>query len=274
MGTLGYERAMHEWQSEMDAELRREDGLLAEVGIFWLKDGVNILGSSRDCDIQLPKPAPNLLGAIHMDGGEATLKIDLGVSVAVNGVAVQAPTVLRPEGEYPTSVITYQGLRMVIFRDTGRMGLRLWDSQRSRDLPPRSWFALDEKYRVLATYTPYPAPVRVELPNVAGRVEIGYVQGYVSFKLGGKSHNLDAAELDDGRLYLQFADQTNGATTYPRGRYLKTEPVLEDGQVWIDFNKAYSPPCAFKDKEPCTFAPGGNRLKVAVEAGETYKPHN
>jgi hypothetical protein len=159
---------------------------------------------------------------------------------------------------------------MGIVRQAGRVGLRLWDNMQAGILPPRKWFDIDEKFRVRALYTPYVAPARVELPNVFGEVETGYVQGYLSFKLDGKAHNLDAAELPDGKLYLQFADLTNGVKTFPSGRYLRTEPVLEDGQVYVDFNKAYNPPCAFKELEPCTFAPKGNHLKAAIEAGEQY----
>jgi uncharacterized protein (DUF1684 family) len=117
-------------------------------------------------------------------------------------------------------------------------------------------------------------PVKVELPNVLGEIESGYMQGYLTFKLDGKSHNLDAAELDDGWRYIQFSDLTSGVQTYPAGRYLLTEPVLDDGQVFLDFNKAYNPPCAFTEFATCTFAPSVNHLKVAIEAGERYRaPH-
>lgn len=253
--------------------MRRDDGPLTLVGLYWLKEGVNTLGSSGDCDIQLPKRAPRLLGAIRLDATGATLHLDLGQSAEVNGVPAETATRLRSKDEPPASIITFNDLRLGIVRDKDRLGLRLWDTLRARELPPRSWFAVDENLRLRAMYTPYPTPSKVGLPNTRGEIETGYVQGYVSFKLGGKSYRLDAAELDDGRLYLPFGDLTNGVKTYPSGRYLNSEPVLEDGQVYVDFNRAYNPPCAYMESEPCTFAPSGNHLKVAIEAGELYQGH-
>ncbi len=271
MAIAGYERSIEEWRAQMDADIRSENGLLAQAGLFWLNDGVNTLGSSPDCEIRLPKRVPLLLGAIELKGAAVTLTVDIGQSVDVDEVAVRTSTRLRTDQEPPASSITFKGLRMVVVGQGNRLALRLWDNQQARDLPPRAWFPIDGKYRIQGSYTPYPAPARIELPNAFGRIESGYVQGYVTFRLGGRSHNLDAAERDDGRLHLQFADLTNGGKTYPGGRYLHTEPVLEDGHVFLDFNRAFNPPCAFKDKEPCTLAPGSNHLKVAIEAGELYR---
>jgi hypothetical protein len=39
----------------------------------------------------------------------------------------------------------------------------------------------------------------------------------------------------------------------------------------IDFNFAYSPSCAFDPRWSCPLAPQGNRLSVAVEAGEQLR---
>jgi uncharacterized protein (DUF1684 family) len=64
-------------------------------------------------------------------------------------------------------------------------------------------------------------------------------------------------------------DLTNHHVTYPSGRYHYTD-AHENGKVFIDFNKAYSPPCAFTDYATCTFPPQENRLNIRVEAGEIY----
>ena len=42
----------------------------------------------------------------------------------------------------------------------------------------------------------------------------------------------------------------------------------KDGQVVLDFNKAYSPPCAFTSFATCPLPPRQNRLAVRIEAGE------
>jgi uncharacterized protein (DUF1684 family) len=45
----------------------------------------------------------------------------------------------------------------------------------------------------------------------------------------------------------------------------------KDGQVVLDFNKAYNPPCAFSPFATCPLPPKENHLPVRIEAGEkTY----
>ncbi|MBI3163558.1 MAG: DUF1684 domain-containing protein [Chloroflexi bacterium] len=46
--------------------------------------------------------------------------------------------------------------------------------------------------------------------------------------------------------------------------------VEPDGRIFLDFNKAYNPPCAFTDFATCVFAPEQNHLNFKVAAGETY----
>ncbi len=267
-----YVGALNAWRAQLDADLRRDYGWLTLVGLYSLKEGINTIGSSPDCDIQLPRRTARLLGVIEVQGELSTLRVDIGQRIDVNGVPVRTSVELRSEQEPPASVMTCDDLGMLLVRNGKHLGLRLWDNLRARETPPRAWFEVDAKYRLKATYDAYPVPVKVQLPTSMGGNEDGYVQGYVSFRLGGKSLRLDAAELEDGRLYIPFYDLTNGSKTYPKGRYLYSEPVQEDGQVMLDFNRAYNPPSAFQNREACTFAPPGNQLKVPVEAGELYTP--
>ena len=41
-------------------------------------------------------------------------------------------------------------------------------------------------------------------------------------------------------------------------------------EVVLDFNKSYSPPCAFNDFSTCPIASPRNRLDVRIDAGEKY----
>jgi uncharacterized protein (DUF1684 family) len=68
-------------------------------------------------------------------------------------------------------------------------------------------------------------------------------------------------------------DLTNGRTTYPSSRYQYTDPHQE-GRVFVDFNKAYSPPCAFTEFATCPLPPKQNQMTVRIEAGEKYTPRH
>ncbi|MDB4919664.1 DUF1684 domain-containing protein [Mucilaginibacter sp.] len=70
-------------------------------------------------------------------------------------------------------------------------------------------------------------------------------------------------------LFLPFADETNGASTYAGGRYIDLRAGdLKGNTLVIDFNKAYNPYCAFGGGYSCPKPPDENRLQVAIEAGE------
>jgi hypothetical protein len=70
-------------------------------------------------------------------------------------------------------------------------------------------------------------------------------------------------------LFFVFADATSKTDTYPGGRFLKTDPV-SNGTVVLDFNRAYSPPCAVTPYATCPLAPKENRLSVAITAGQKF----
>lgn len=96
-----------------------------------------------------------------------------------------------------------------------------------------------------------------------------------AFELNGAPCTLDLFWLDGygGGLFLPFRDATSGAASYGAGRYLldtvKGADLGEDeGGLVLDFNFAYNPSCAYDPRWACPLAPPGNRLDLAVDAGE------
>jgi uncharacterized protein (DUF1684 family) len=96
----------------------------------------------------------------------------------------------------------------------------------------------------------------------------------VRFTLDGQEVALKPVyEGDDPRFFFVFADATSGKSTYGAGRFLYADPP-KDGQVVLDFNQAYNPPCAFSPWATCPLPPDGNRLALAIEAGEKAYAHH
>lgn len=265
-----YETGILKWRQEVDNNLRRENGWLALAGLFWLRKGTNLIGSDRESDILLPERTPARLGTFAFDGDNVTLNVEADLPVEVNGVATQLALLDADQEDVP-SFITFDDIRMVVVRRSKGVGIRVWDNAREarRTFPSREWYPVKEEFRLPATYTRYETPKIVKMPDILGAILDEPMQGFVSFKLGGKKHELMVEELPDRRLFIQFMDRTNGNPTYPSGRYHYTD-AHENGKVFIDFNKAYSPPCAFTEFATCTFPPQENHLHVAVEAGEIF----
>ncbi len=68
-------------------------------------------------------------------------------------------------------------------------------------------------------------------------------------------------------LFLPFRDKTCGKTSYGAGRYLDIKIPRSDS-VYLDFNKAYNPYCAYADRWSCPLVPFENHLEVHIFAGE------
>jgi hypothetical protein len=269
-----YVKSVSKWRQEMDTNLRRENGWLALAGLFWLRKGENIIGSDKNCDILLPSRAPKRLGTFEFDGNNVTLNVESDWPVEVNGMVTKTALLDADQEDVP-SFITFNNMRMVVVRRSKGVGIRLWDNTREqrRTFPTRQWYPIREELRVPATYTRYETPRIVKMPDILGAILDERMEGYIQFELNGQAHELVVSELPDHRLNIQFMDASNGDPTYPSGRYHYTD-AHENGKVFIDFNKAYSPPCAFTDYATCTFPPQENHLTVRIEAGEIYIGHH
>jgi uncharacterized protein (DUF1684 family) len=270
MANNEYENSILKWRQEVDNNLRRENGWLALAGLFWLRKGTNLIGSDPESDILLPKRAPARLGTFEFDGNNVTLNVEASLPVEVNGMA-STSALLDADQEDVPSFLTFNDMRMVVVRRSKGVGIRVWDNEReARHLfPSRQWYPVREEFRVPATYTRYETPRVVKMPDILGAILDEPMQGYVTFELNGKKYELMVEELPDRRLFIQFMDLTNNEQSYPSGRYHYTD-AHENGNVFVDFNKAYSPPCAFTEFATCTFPPQENHLDVAIEAGEIF----
>ncbi|HEX5943277.1 MAG TPA: DUF1684 domain-containing protein [Anaerolineales bacterium] len=270
MANLEYENSILKWRQEVETNLRRENGWLALAGLFWLRKGTNVIGSDPESDILLPKRAPARLGTFEFDGNNVTLKVESSLPLEVNGVPTTSALLDADQEDVP-SFLTFHDMRMVVVRRSKGVGIRVWDNTREarRTFPAREWYPVKEEFRVPATFIRYETPKVVKMPDILGAILDEPMQGYLSFELKGKKHELMVEELPDRRLFVQFMDLTNGNPTYPSGRYHYTD-AHENGKVFIDFNKAYSPPCAFTEFATCTFPPQENHLNVAIEAGEIF----
>jgi hypothetical protein len=273
MANEAYEKSVIKWRQEVDNNLRRENGWLALAGLFWLRKGTNLIGSDPDCDITLPARAPKKLGTFEFDGNNVTLNVESDWPIEVNGT-VSKTALLDADQEDVPSFITFSDMRMVVVRRSKGVGIRLWDNtkEQRRTFPSRQWYPVKEEMRIPAIYTRYETPRIVKMPDILGAILDEQMQGFVTFELNGQTYELMAGEEPDHRLFLPFMDLTNGKT-YPSGRYHYTD-AHDNGKVFIDFNKAYNPPCAFTNYATCTFPPPENHLKVAIEAGEIYMGHH
>ena len=161
---------------------------------------------------------------------------------------------------------------MFVIERGDRLGIRVRDlnSAAVRNYAGPVFFPLDMNYRVTATFAPSDGKKTVAVPNVLGDVTPSPVVGEVRFKLNGQDLTLTSFEGDQKEgLSFVISDLTSKTDTYPGGRFLDTDPVV-DGKVVLDFNRAYSPPCSVTPYATCPLAPKENQLPLALAVGEKY----
>ncbi|HEY9369658.1 DUF1684 domain-containing protein [Streptomyces sp.] len=131
-------------------------------------------------------------------------------------------------------------------------------------------YAPDPRWAVPGRFVAYETPVPTTVGSVVDGLEHVYeAVGEIEFEVGGAVHSLIAFPgFAPGSLHVLFVDETSGRTTYAANRSLSVGAPDADGNVVIDFNRATNLPCAYTDHATCPLPPAGNRLPVAVEAGE------
>jgi len=266
------------WQSGVDAfrQKRAEsiagpNGWITLVGRFPLNEGANEIGSkSTAAPLPVDRSAP-AVGTLFIEPSGPRFVTAPGVDVRVDGKPI-THTALAGDEPGPATILEHGSLRLHVIQRAGQWYLRAKD----REHPARKtfaglqWYPADPKWRVRARFEPAAKAVAIE--NVLKQTVAEQSPGTVSFEVDGTRHTLTALTEGDG-LFLIFRDGTSGKETYPAGRFLNTDPPSADGTVELDFNRAYTPPCAFTEFATCPLPPPENNLKVPIVAGERGTYH-
>jgi len=268
-----YNAEINRWRHDREAGLKADGGWLTVAGLFWLKDGKNTVGTDKTSDIVLPAgSAPASVGAFTFHDGQTRFEAAPGVRAMVDGKSAIS-AVLKSDSAGEPDVLQVYDLTMFVIQRGKRYGIRLKDknSEMRKAFTGLKFFPADESYRVKAKFVPYNPPKMIPIPNILGETEEEASLGYVEFTLNGHPCRLDPVTEGES-LFFIFKDLTSGKETYPPGRFLNTE-MPKDGEVTIDFNKAYNPPCAFTPFATCPLPPKQNQLAVRIEAGELRYGH-
>jgi uncharacterized protein len=265
-----YVKEIEAWRQQRNEGLRRPEGWLSLVGLFWLEEGENRFGTDPGNKVILPEGrGPAVAGTLVRKGDTVHLQAAPGAGVQIDDRPVTEADLATDESGKPT-VVHLGPLSFFVIKRGDRLGVRMRDPQGPAlaSFQGLDAYPVRPDWRVNARFEPYTPPKQVAVPNVLGTVDDTPSPGAVVFEHGGATYRLDAIPGgDDGSLFLIFADATNGTETYGAGRFLDTDPP-KDGQVKVDFNKAYNPPCAFTAFATCPLPPQQNRLPLRVEAGE------
>jgi uncharacterized protein (DUF1684 family) len=267
-----YRKEIEKWQGERLATLTKEDGWLTLVGLFWLNEGENKFGSGPDNPIRLPKDrGPLVAGSLWLENGRVRMTAHPAVEITAGGVPVTSLTLKDDTEVGGPTVLRFGTLLVNVIKRGDRVGVRVKDSDsRTRgEFKGLEYYPISPKWRIEARFEPYQPPKIIPITNVLGMTDDETSPGALAFELEGKTYRIDPiVEKGETDLFVIIADGTTGKETYGAGRYLYVSPPDSSRKVVIDFNQAYSPPCAFTNFATCPLPPRQNHLPFRIEAGE------
>ncbi|WP_331716770.1 DUF1684 domain-containing protein [Stenotrophomonas sp. MMGLT7] len=213
------------------------------------------------------------------DGDEVWFTPEPGVALTVDGRPLVGRIRFHSDRDPQPTTIGFddgKGL-LTLIRRGDRHALRL----KHADAPSRTGFTgldywpLDESWRIKARFVPNAAGKTLPIVDIVGITTEMANAGAVEFERDGHAWRLQAIGEPGQELFVIFADRTSGHGSYPAGRYIDLPAPDANGEVTIDFNRAYNPPCAFTPFATCPLPPPENRLDLRVDAGEKNyrKPH-
>lgn len=259
------------WKQEREAALRAETGWLTLIGLHWLRAGETRFGSARTNLLRIDVPGvPADAGSLYLENGVVRLVSRAGSALTLKGKSVTEVT-LKTDHDTTPDLVQVGRANFHIIRRADRYGVRIKDPQAETRVKFRGLdlFPYDPAFRVEARFVPFAQPREVMVPTAVGTTQKMNAPGELVFTLGGGEQRLLA--FSDGGpgegFFIVFRDSTCGKETYGAGRFLDT-PAPAGGEVVLDFNRAYNPPCAFSSYATCPLPPRENRLGLPVTAGE------
>lgn len=262
-----------EWRAGRLESLKASTGYLNQTGLFWLEEGSYSFGSAATNDVVFPGGGAPRIGTFEVGAKGITMIVEPGIDVRSDNQPVDNLFIADDGSDQPV-MVTHQSLAWSVVERDGNFAVRLRDFAHpfAASFGPLPYFDIVPSLRVPAKLSRYEEP---QVANVGTVIEgLGYhptTPGTVSFEIDGRAYELEAYASGD-RLFFVFGDATNRDDTYGAGRFLYAAAPGVDGATIMDFNKAYSPPCAFNDFSTCPVASPRNRLPIRIEAGEKYDP--
>lgn len=267
-----YISEIEHWQQLRVDSLKGHTGYLNLAGLFWLSNEISSIGADSSNTFVFPAKAPKKLGEIIIKEDSVWFIQHQAGLVKLAGNIDSDTTLIYLEGSVNIRM-SFDDLHWYIIKRGTDYGVRLKDYNHPSlgSFNHIDYYPIDEIWKVKATWEEYSAPKTVIVHNQVGMELEQQVFGVLNFELGGNSHKLEPLGPTDGEVYFVLIyDKTSGHETYGSGRYIYVPRVDESGITFIDFNKAYNPPCVYTEFATCLFPHEANRLPLKIEAGEKY----
>lgn len=268
-----YRASVQKWHQLRIDSLKGETGFLNLAGLYWLDSGVNTFGSDSTNDLDFSGAAAFQMGSFLLQ--DSLVYLIPSVPIKISGEAVEDTVLVFSSSQAP--VMVYNSLHWFVIKRGEHIGVRLRDFNHPllSSFDSIDYFETNPEWKVKAKWIPYKYEKNVPFSNVLGMTIDYPVYGAFKFSVDDEEYQLEPlgnpSETDG--YFIMFYDKTSGHSTYGSGRYLYVAEPDSLGYSFVDFNKAYNPPCAFTEFATCLFPHKKNRLPIFVKAGEKFSRH-
>lgn len=267
-----YELSIQEWHQLRIDSLKGKTGFINLAGLYWLKDGINTFGSDNSNDLHFTDKSNSILGSFLLE--DTVVYLITQNEIFIDGKVVSDTTVVFENGK--TKYMKFKSLFWFIIKRGDQIGVRLrdFDYYLLEKFNSIDYFETDPDWKIEATWESYKNPIVTTFSNVVGMTMQYSIKGAFHFNVGGQEYKLEPlGDPEPDGYFVMFYDKTSGHSTYGSGRYIYVSEPDSLGNTFIDFNKAYNPPCAFTEFATCLFPHKENRLSLFVNAGEKFSEH-
>jgi uncharacterized protein (DUF1684 family) len=268
---------VNNWHEKQMTSLRSENGWLNLIGLYWLVEGIQTLGSGENMDLRIEKTDfPDEIGRFELQEGKVFFLPSVEGISSSSGEVTGKVLIFDAENQI-SEAITFGSLNWVIIKRSDAIGVRLrdYEAEAVSKFEGVEQFPIDISWRLIAEFVPYQPVKQIPITNVIGQTSLNNSPGYLQFEWEGEFYRIDAlGDENDEEFFLIFADETSGDQTYGGGRYMYVKHAGSDGKTILDFNKAYNPPCVYTPHATCPLPPRQNILDLAITAGhKDYGDH-
>jgi hypothetical protein len=272
-----YKKSVDAWHDMRIAYLKKPDGWLNLEGLFWLKKGKNTFGSQKNADCYYNNAKfPAMLGSFIYNGDSVIWENGTTNVISIDNVKSSLSQSYKVfDGNEKSAVMDWKQFSWVVIKREDKVGIRFRNLKAKTllDFKGIARFPIQKKWHFKAKLV-QPVQDFLMITNVLGQTVSSKNAGKLIFEKDGETFSLDVIDENGPTLFIVFADETSGKSTYGAGRFIDIPRPDKDGNTSIDFNNAYNPPCAFTAFATCPLPPKQNRLSIAIEAGEKNYGHH
>src|SRR3954462_12927696 len=123
-----YRKEIEAWRAKRLASLKKEDGWLTLVGLYWLKPGENRFGSDPGNPVILPAgKAPAVAGPLARAGDTIRLNVQPGVELTADGKPATPGMTVNVDASGKPTILQLGSLSFYVIKRGDRMGVRIKD---------------------------------------------------------------------------------------------------------------------------------------------------